>query len=171
MKMRADSLLKRLVEVKARVHAYAEQLQAADICASCGGECCVTGKYHFTVVDLLTYLREGKALFAPRFAFGRCPYLGDPGCLMEPAYRPYNCITFNCERVERLMEPLEKEQYTGAERELRSCYREIEMLFDNRFLQGMLINCERDLIEQGLPVLRGVVGNHSEACPRRIENG
>lgn len=171
VRKQADSLLERVTEAKTRVHAFAEHLQGGEICASCGGECCLTGKYHFTVVDLLCYLREGKELFLPRFASGRCPYLGDAGCFMEPRFRPYNCVTFNCDRVEGLMKPVEKERFMDAERELRACYRQMEELFGNRFLQGMLINCERDLIGHGVQVLRGTAVENSAPSGRRIENG
>lgn len=159
VRLRVDALLEKLVSAKLLVHAYADHLQAADICASCGGQCCLTGKYHFTVVELLVYLHEGKPLFAPRFDSGLCPYLGDTGCLMGPSHRPYNCITFNCELVDGLLEPHERERFVSAELELRSCYEEIEKLFGNRFLQGLLINCDRDLLEQRNPVLRGSGGN------------
>jgi hypothetical protein len=159
VKMSVDALLDRLVEAKLRVHSYAEQVQVGHICASCGGECCLTGKYHFTVIELLVYLRHERPLIVPRFASGRCPYLGEAGCLMAPGYRPYNCIIFNCEQVEGLMEPLEKQLFAGAERELRVCCEQVEKLFDNRFMHGILLNWERDVVEKGLPVLRGVAGS------------
>jgi aminoglycoside phosphotransferase family enzyme len=73
---------------------------------------------------------------------------------MEPEYRPFNCITFNCERVEGLMEPLEIERFHVIEQELIAMYKELEALFDNRFMYGLLINCERDLLREKTAILR-----------------
>ena len=129
---------------KKALHRIVEAVAAADICASCRGACCRTGKYHFTVVDLLVYLSDGRELFTPRFDQGACPYLGERGCLMEPAQRPYNCVTFNCEGVEQLLGPREKERLIRLELELRAHYTRFEELLGNRFMGGLLMNWERD---------------------------
>jgi hypothetical protein len=134
---------------KQALHTIVEGVAASGICASCGGECCRTGKFHFTVVDLLVYLAEGRELFTPRFDREACPYLGAPGCLMEPVYRPFNCITFNCERVELLLEPHEKEGLARDEEKLRSDYKRFEKLFGTRFMGGLLMNWERTPILGG----------------------
>ncbi|MCM2358822.1 MAG: hypothetical protein NDI77_11785 [Geobacteraceae bacterium] len=139
---------------KKELNAVVTAVSAAEICAACGGGCCETGKYHVTVVDLLVYLVEGKELFTPRYDQGMCPYLGAQGCLMAPAYRPYNCVTFNCERVERLLMQAEKERLASLERELRSLYGRFEELCGNRFMGGLLMNCERDLIGERGSILR-----------------
>ena len=131
---------------KKELHAVAEGVSVANICAACGGECCMTGKYHVTVVDLLVYLVEGKELFEPRFEQERCPFLGERGCLMEPACRPFNCVTFNCERVELLLEPQDMERLVRLEQALRALYGRFEELFGNRFMGGLLMNCERDIV-------------------------
>jgi hypothetical protein len=133
--------------VKKSLHAVVEEVSAGEICASCGGECCLSGKFHVTVVDLLVYLAEGRELFTPRFDQGRCPYLGTQGCLMEPPYRPFNCVTFNCEQVECLLEFAEKDRSVLLEGELRALYGNIEELFGSRFMGGLLMNCERDVIQ------------------------
>lgn len=128
---------------KNELHTIVAGVSAAEICASCGGECCRTGKYHFTVVDLLAYLADGKQLFTPRFGRQVCPYLGEEGCQMEPAYRPYNCVTFNCEQVEALLEPEALERLVCLERQLRGHYGTVEDLFGARLMGGLLMNCER----------------------------
>lgn len=74
---------------------------------------------------------------------------------MEPEYRPFNCITFNCERVGGFMEPLEVERFRGLEQELLAACREMELVFHNRFMSGLLINCERDLVQGKAAILRG----------------
>ena len=140
---------------KKALHRIVEAVAAADICASCRGACCRTGKYHFTVVDLLVYLSDGRELFTPRFDQGACPYLGERGCLMEPACRPYNCVTFNCEGVERLLGLQEKERLDRLERELRAHYARLEELFGTRLMGGLLMNWERGCSRGGAAILGG----------------
>ena len=140
---------------KKSLHSIAETMGAGEICTECRGECCASGKNHVTVVDLLVYLSDDRQLIAPCFERDLCPYLGEHGCLMEPEYRPYNCITFTCERVEGLLEPAEQERFYTVERELRALCEGFEELFDNRFRAGLLINCERDLVHNRTSILRG----------------
>lgn len=152
-----DRLLELLQEVrqlKKQVHRYADVTDGSAICADCGGQCCATGKHHFTVIDLLAYLTEGRSPIAPRFSSGCCPYLGDNGCMMEAEYRPYNCVTFNCDRIDSLLKPLEREELMEAEGKLRRLYRAIEQLLGNTFMQGLIITCERDLLRDRKSVLR-----------------
>jgi hypothetical protein len=133
--------------VKEALHAVVEVVCAGEICALCGGACCMSGKYHVTVVDLLVCLAEGRQLFVPGFDQGRCPFLGARGCMMEPPYRPFNCVTFNCEQVECLVKPSEKERSVLLERDLRALYGRFEEEFGNRFMGGLLMNCERDVFQ------------------------
>ncbi len=124
-------------------------LDGESICKACNGGCCDSGKYHFTVTDLLSYLSDGKRLFLPDFSNGRCPYLGRAGCMMEPEYRPFNCITFNCERLETLLPLLEVSKFYGMERELHTRYSAMEKLFDNIFAYGLISNYERNSSKKG----------------------
>jgi hypothetical protein len=140
---------------KSTLHSIAEGVSAGAICAACRGECCACGKNHVTVVDLLIHLADDRGLFIPLFEADLCPYLGEVSCLMEPEYRPYNCITFNCEQVEGGLEPAAKERFYAVERELRALCEGVERLFENRFRYGFLINCERDLLRNRTPFLRG----------------
>jgi hypothetical protein len=61
---------------------------------------------------------------------------------MGPEYRPYNCVTFICERIEELLDPPEKERFYAVERELRALYRDMEHFFDNNLRNGVLSICE-----------------------------
>jgi len=120
-----------------------EGVRAAEICGECRGECCARGKNHVSSIDLLVYLNDGRKIFTPCFEQGICPYLGENGCLMEPEYRPYNCITFICERVEGVLGPLEKERACAVERDLRALYKGVEQLLESRFRHDVLSICER----------------------------
>jgi len=152
-KNRLSPMLQAVRELKQDIHRYAEVLDASAICAACGGQCCATGKHHFTVVDLLMYLVEEKPVVAPCFSSGGCPFLGDEGCMMEPGFRPYNCVTFNCDRIDSLLQPFEREAFMDTERKLRSSYRAMEEFFGNTFMQGLIITCERDLLRDRKTVL------------------
>ena len=150
---------------KVLLQSLVDEVRAGAICAACRGECCARGKNHFTVVDLLAYLADDRQLFVPCFEREICPYLGESGCLMPPEYRPYNCITFNCDQVEGLLAPPGKERFYAVERELRGLYEGIERLFDNRFRAGFLNNCERYLGQNGDAILRGVAAHERTRLP------
>jgi hypothetical protein len=136
---RLRDLTSLMVVQKGALQALVTRVGAASHCASCGGACCVAGKYHFTAVDFLVYLATGEPLFAPLFGNGLCPYLGEAGCLIPPAYRPFNCITFNCERIEDLLSGEEVSRFYQLERELRHNYGEIRSLFPGKTMDGALL--------------------------------
>lgn len=142
--------LKRVVGMiqreKMEISSLMENADVAGICARCAGECCKSGKYHFTVIDLLVFLDSETDLFRPVFKEARCPFLGRDGCLMEPRVRPFTCITFFCERVESLLTRSETARLRVVEESLRRLYAEVEQLFGKRLMQGLLMNYER-LIE------------------------
>ena len=136
---RLHELSAALREKRYAMQALVAQLGASAHCAGCGGECCVAGKYHFTRADLLVYLDAGETLFAPIFDNGLCPYLGSQGCLIPASFRPFNCITFNCELIEDLLSEQELACFYRMERELRRGYGEIRDLFPEQTMHGALL--------------------------------
>jgi hypothetical protein len=128
-----------LRDQRCAMQALVARVGAAAQCADCAGECCVAGKYHFSKADLLVYLAAGETLFAPLFGNGLCPYLGPEGCLIPPEYRPFNCITFNCERIEDLLPEEELAGFYRMERELRNSYGAILSLFPDNTMHGALL--------------------------------
>lgn len=144
-----------LKEKKSLLQGIAEGGGGAETCASCGGACCVSGRYHFTAVDLLVYLVDGETLFTPRFASGLCPYLGETGCLILAPYRPFNCITFNCERIEAFLAEAELSRFYLVEGELRGLYGEIRSLFPERFMARALLNLAPCGSDAGSPLSDG----------------
>lgn len=136
---RLRALCRLMMEQKSALQALTARADAASHCAGCGGACCVAGKYHFTAVDLLVYLVAGEPLFVPLFDNGLCPYLAGTACLMPPAYRPFNCITFNCDTIEDLLAPEEVSSFYGLERELRRNYAEIRSIFPAKTVDGALL--------------------------------
>jgi hypothetical protein len=136
---RVERLCRLMMEQKGGMQALVARVDAASHCAGCGGACCVTGKYHFTPVDLLVYLVSSQQLFQPLFGNGLCPYLGATGCLMQPEFRPFNCITFNCEVIEERLTDEELARFYRFERELRQNYQEIRSIFPGRCIDGSLL--------------------------------
>jgi hypothetical protein len=134
-----QELAAELREHKSAMQALVARVDASAHCAGCGGECCVAGKYHFTRADLLVYLAFEEPLFEPLFANGLCPYLGQAGCLIPVAFRPFNCITFNCERIEDLLSEIELADFYRMERELRRCYGQLRSLFPEQTMDGALL--------------------------------
>ena len=157
LRERVAELAAQVKDAKQALHDCVTDVNVGAICADCRGECCARGKNHVTVIDLLVCLVEGRELVTPSFGHDICPYLGENGCQMAPSYRPFTCIIFNCDRVEGLMVTSQKERLYEAERRLRALYGEFEKLFSKRFMAGLLINCERDLVRQGSTLLG--VGN------------
>ena len=133
------SLCLRMMERKELMFELTAGIDASVHCAACGGACCVRGKYHFTPVDLLAYLTTQKELFTPLFDNGLCAYLSGTSCLMPPAYRPFNCITFNCEIIEDRLQADEVSRFYRLERELRLDYSEIRAIFPDGAIDGALL--------------------------------
>ena len=128
-----------MVALKEAMQELVATADAASHCAGCGGACCVCGKFHFSAVDLLVYLATGAPLFTPRFDNGLCPYLGEGRCLIPPGYRPFNCITFNCELIEDRLSRDGVARFYEMERELRRSYGEIRSLFPSGMMDGSLL--------------------------------
>ncbi|RQW89700.1 MAG: hypothetical protein EHM79_02780 [Geobacter sp.] len=148
---------------KLEMYSLAGGAAVVETCADCGGLCCEKGKYHFSAIDLLMYLSTGKELFTPSFRGTPCPFLGEEGCLMSPAYRPFTCITFHCERLEELIPSADLERMCHLERSLRVLCRQMEELFGNRLMQGLLLSCARYLHGDdtgALLLLRRTHGNY-----------
>lgn len=148
-------LLANIKRLKTALHELNKSVEGEAVCAICLGGCCGTGKYHFTVTDLLVYISDGKELFVPDFTGKHCPYLGEAGCFMEPGYRPFNCITFNCEQIEQLHGHSDIREFYDIERKLRIQYNAVEEIFGNKFEYGLLSNYERNYLKDGTILFGG----------------
>jgi hypothetical protein len=124
------------------LHALFLRAQGPLRCAECLGACCDRGKNHLTLVTLLAYLLAGEE--PPELRFDRpCPPLGETGCLLPPSRRPFNCVTFICEIVEKGLSQDERTQFYALERQLRTIYEEFDGHFSGSSLRGLLIRAER----------------------------
>jgi hypothetical protein len=149
------SIVERLQREKEEISSIPEKKGASGACSICGGRCCDRGKYHFSAIDLLVFLVTERELFDPSFGEASCPYMGTGGCLMEPSYRPFTCITFHCESLEGLLSPAEVERLYELERSLRSHCRKIEDIFGTRMTQGLLLSYGRYVEGKSSSILAG----------------
>jgi len=153
LKLKLAALSAKIMVLKARHQAAAATAAADALCADCKGLCCRFGKHHFTVVDLIVYLSAGRELFSPSFDNPVCPYHSGSGCLMEPSFRPFNCIIFVCEQLEAGLEVAVKSELEAIETSLRRIYNEFDQLLGNRFANGLLITFQRSL-DSGAPLFK-----------------
>jgi hypothetical protein len=111
-------------------------------CAGCDGACCGCGRHHITLTNLLAYLLEGEEPPVPDFN-STCPYLGDQGCRLPVARRPYNCITFFCETLDDRLDSADREQLRILDGQLRSEYQRVAERYPLASLRGLWIALER----------------------------
>jgi hypothetical protein len=155
VKGRVSKIGESIRQNKLDIFSLAEKSAGIETCVECAGLCCEKGKYHFSVIDLLIYLSTGRELFTPTFRETPCPFLGEAGCVMDPAYRPFPCITFHCERLELPLSSAELDRMYLLERNLRASCRQMEELFGVRLMQGLLLSYERSLSGAGAAILAG----------------
>lgn len=114
----------------------------ADACAGCDGACCACGRHHITLTNLLAYLLQGEVPPVPDFSCA-CPYLGEQGCLLPVAKRPYNCITFFCEILDDQLDSVDREQLRTLDHQLRREYQRVAERYPAATLRGLWIALER----------------------------
>jgi len=115
-------------------------------CAVCSGACCGCGRHHVTLTNLLAYLLVNEEPPAPDFS-STCPYLGESGCRLPVERRPYNCITFFCEKLEANLSDQGRQQLHLLDRQLRQEYQNLAERYPSASLRGIWIALER--IEDG----------------------
>ncbi len=113
-----------------------------DACTGCDGACCDCGRHHITLTNLLAYLLNGEEPPAPDFSCV-CPYLGEQGCRLPVARRPYNCITFFCETLDNRLDSADREQLRTLDSQLRSEYQSVSERYPTASLRGLWIALER----------------------------
>jgi hypothetical protein len=112
------------------------------ICTDCLGGCCSLAKHHLTLTNVLAYLLDGEDPPQPDYSLP-CPMLGDQGCRLPAARRPFNCIIFLCEAVDRQLSSEHRDAFTRVEAELRTTYHAIAERCPGASLRGLLIAATR----------------------------
>jgi hypothetical protein len=112
------------------------------VCIDCLGGCCSLAKHHATLTNILGYLLAGEEPPTPDFALS-CPFLGAQGCRLPAARRPFNCIIFLCDRVDRYLSSEQRTAFAGIEAGLRTAYHAIADRYPGASLRGLLMAAAR----------------------------
>jgi hypothetical protein len=137
-----NGLIERIMQLKQNLVELVLSAGSADICRSCGGECCGHGKYHVSVLDIMAYLKIGTTPVVPDFSSDPyCPYSDVSGCTMAPCYRPLTCVVFNCQIVEDQLSPAQRETFRGYEQELRTAITRAGRINSMRLDRALLLSC------------------------------
>ena len=113
------------------------------LCQTCGGDCCLYGKYHLSALDVLAFLATDAGPVVPDFTAGpHCPYSDAKGCLMVPRYRPMTCVIFNCEQIENRLTPSDRDALRACEQKLRDAILRAGNIRDTRLDRPVLLFTE-----------------------------
>jgi hypothetical protein len=112
------------------------------VCSDCLGVCCSLAKHHATLTNILGYLLAGEEPPTPDFALP-CPFLGAQGCRLPVARRPFNCIIFLCDMVDRRLSSDQRIAFAEIEAGLRDVYQAIADRCPGASLRGLLIAAAR----------------------------
>ncbi len=111
-------------------------------CENCQGDCCALGHNHMTLANILLLISQSRDLPELNFA-STCPLLGPQGCQLPAAQRPYNCISFLCDRIEDQLQTEEIAGFYRIEKELRALYRSFASRYTGGSMSGLLLAARR----------------------------
>jgi hypothetical protein len=135
-------LIEKIMQLKQNLVELAVAAGSSNICRTCGGECCLHGKYHVSVLDVLAYLKNNGELIVPDFSSSPdCPYSGISGCTMAPGYRPMTCVVFNCQQVEDQLTPAQRSIFHTIEQDLRAAVIKAGHITAPRLDRALLLSC------------------------------
>jgi len=136
------SRLQRIAALQLRLNQLFEIGCGLQSCADCLGECCAKGHNHMTLANLLSYLQRQE--LPPPADFSRtCPFLGERGCVLIAERRPYNCISFVCDIIEKSLTSAEVAAFYSLEQQLRVLYQMFAERYVGGGLTGLLLQSER----------------------------
>jgi hypothetical protein len=137
-----DGLLEEILQFKQKLVELVTSSGSSTICRTCGGECCLMGRYHVTVLDILAYRKTGVEPVVPFFgASPACPYSDASGCLMPPRYRPVTCVIFNCQMVEDQLTATGRHTLHEYEGRLRTTIARAGRMHGIRTDRPLLLSC------------------------------
>jgi len=137
-----DGLLEEVMQLKERLVEQVTSAGSSTTCRTCGGECCLLGKYHVSVLDILAYRKAGVEPVIPIFSAGpACPYSDASGCLMPPRYRPVTCVIFNCQLIEDRLTTVERDTLLEYEKRLRDTVSRAGHTSGTRLDRPLLLSC------------------------------
>jgi hypothetical protein len=119
------------------------RIDSETTCRECAGQCCLNGKYRINVLDLLSHC-FADLLVTPDFEQKPlCPYGTVRGCLMEPGFRPADCIRFICDALDVQLSVLDRSALNVREKALRDCLRSATHLLGMPTATPMLLWAEK----------------------------
>lgn len=137
-----NGLIDDIMLLKQNLVELAMSAGSADICRTCGGECCRYGKYHVSILDIMVYEKSAAELVIPDFSTNpACPYSDVSGCTMIPRYRPMTCVVFNCQLVEDHLTSSRQETMRRYEQELRITITRAGHITGMRLDRALLLSC------------------------------
>jgi len=137
-----DGLLEEVMRLKERLVDLVTTSGSAATCRTCGGECCLLGKYHVSVLDVLAYRKTGVEPVSPAFSAGpACPYSDASGCLMQARYRPVTCVIYNCQLIENRLTTADREAVHQYEKRLRDAVSRTGHASGVRLDRPLLLSC------------------------------
>ena len=114
-------LLVRYRKAKETLAAIVAEIDAADVCRECAGQCCQNGKYRINLLDILARIAAQIPTSTDFFQKPLCPYGCDTGCTMEPGMRPADCVLFVCDAIYRKLSQQSRLDLAAEEQVLREC--------------------------------------------------
>lgn len=134
--------LRQIEQLQQQLHQLVTTAGGTEYCRLCRGECCAHGHNHLTLANLLSFLARDESPPRPDFS-QTCPFLGPRGCQLTIECRPYNCVTFICDRIEDSLTPRERTHFYALDRRLRALYRAFAQRYDGATATGLLIREQR----------------------------
>jgi len=125
------------------------------ICRDCGGKCCLNGKYRVNVFDGLSLCAAGISVVPDFSQKPMCPYSNAGGCILEPGFRPLDCILFVCDSLEGQLPDSDRVDLTALENNLRECLSEASLLLNINLGTPLLLWAEK-LTNQPIHNQRGI---------------
>jgi hypothetical protein len=136
-----DALIDEIMQIKGTLVEVVTTAGSSTVCRDCGGQCCLLGRYHVSILDLLAYRKTGAEPVAPVFSGApACPYSDSSGCLMPPVYRPVTCVIFNCQPIEDLLPAADRERLQRCENRLRAAVSEAGSICRLRLERPLLLS-------------------------------
>ena len=126
-----------LADKQRQLHHLVTAVDGENVCRDCGGACCEHGLYHPTLVTILAHLVVNHPLPVPDFEQS-CPYLGVTNCQFPPHLRPYNCLTFICDKIDDRYTDDQHQAMLTLELELREIYEAFDSRYIGSNLRGLL---------------------------------
>ena len=134
--------VRRIGRLQHRLDRLYHALDGPQLCALCSGGCCGCAKHHATLTNLLGYLLANAEPPAPDFS-RTCPFLGERGCRLPAAHRPFNCIIFFCETLDGRLSDSQRHRMARTEAVLRATYQAIAVRHPGASLRGLLMAAAR----------------------------